>query len=352
MLISKRKRCLPVEQYQITEQADLLNEEGTLKQAGWAKDLLLRYDRRKIKAPKFRIKEWDYYYILNESYGAAFTIADNGYLGFVSVTLFDFKEPKETTKTTMTLFPLGSFNMPSTSKEGDVVFQNKDISLKFLRRQEQRIISVDIPSFTRGNSLSGNIILHQPPSLESMAIATPFPESKHAFYYNQKINCLPAEGELSVGEQKFSFQPKNSFGVLDWGRGVWTYSNTWYWGSASGIVENESFGFNIGYGFGDTSRATENMLFYKGKAHKLEEVEFHIPPDNYLKPWTFTSSDSRFEMTFQPIIDRYSNTNLLILQSNQHQVFGHFSGKATLDNGQEIRVRNLLGFAEKVYNRW
>jgi len=38
--------------------------------------------------------------------------------------------------------------------------------------------------------------------------------------------------------------------------------------------------------------------------------------------------------------------------TNQHQVFGHFSGKAILDNGQEIRVQNLLGFAEKVYNRW
>jgi hypothetical protein len=149
-----------VKQYQITKSADLLNEEGRLKQTGWAKDLLLRYDHRKIKASRFRIKEWDYYCILNESYGAAFTIADNGYLGFVSVTLFDFKEPKEITKTTMTLFPLGSFNMPSTSQEGDVVFQNKTISLKFLRRKEQRIISVDIPSFTKGNSLSGSITLH------------------------------------------------------------------------------------------------------------------------------------------------------------------------------------------------
>jgi hypothetical protein len=57
-------------------------------------------------------------------------------------------------------------------------------------------------------------------------------------------------------------------------------------------------------------------------------------------------------MTFQPLIDRHSNTNPLILQSNQHQVFGHFSGKVILDNGQEIRVRDLLGFAEKAYNRW
>ena len=37
-----------MEQYQITEPVDLLNEEGTLRQAGWAKDLLLRYDRQKI----------------------------------------------------------------------------------------------------------------------------------------------------------------------------------------------------------------------------------------------------------------------------------------------------------------
>jgi len=112
-----------------------LDEEGTLKQAGWAKDLLLRYDRRQIKAPRFRIKEWDYYCILRGSYGAAFTIADNGYLGFVSVTLFDFKEPKKTTKTTMTLFSLGSFNMPSTSQEGDVVLWGHLICLPLPRKE-------------------------------------------------------------------------------------------------------------------------------------------------------------------------------------------------------------------------
>ncbi len=46
---------------------------------------------------------------------------------------------------------------------------------------------------------------------------------------------------------------------------------------ASGLVDGVPFGWNIGYGFGDTSAATENMLFYNGKAHKLHSVQFHIP---------------------------------------------------------------------------
>ena len=50
------------------------------------------------------------------------------------------------------------------------------------------------------------------------------------------------------------------------------------------MVGGVQFGFNNGYGFGDTSRATENMLFYDRTAHKLDQVQFHIPPDDYLKP--------------------------------------------------------------------
>jgi len=40
------------------------------------------------------------------------------------------------------------------------------------------------------------------------------------------------------------------------------------------------------------------------------------------------------------------------LESNQHQVFGHFTGYAILDDGAKLVVKNLLGFAEKVMNRW
>jgi hypothetical protein len=56
-------------------------------------------------------------------------------------------------------------------------------------------------------------------------------------------------------------------------------------------------------------------------------------------------------LVFHPIIDRYSNTNALIIQSNQHQVFGYFSGTIKVE-GQTILLDHLLGFAEMVKNRW
>ena len=86
--------------------------------------------------------------------------------------------------------------------------------------------------------------------------------------------------------------------MLDWGRGVWTCRGTWYWGSASGMVDGVPFGFNIGYGFGDTSAATENALFYGGKLHKLSQVTFHIPRKNgrehYLAPGPSTATTGAF----------------------------------------------------------
>ena len=98
------------------------------------------------------------------------------------------------------------------------------------------------------------------------------------------------------------------------------------------------------------------MLFYDGKIHKLDRVTFHIPEkdgkDDFLSSWTFTSSDGRFEMRFTPVMDRSAKIDLKLICSDQHQVFGRFSGTAVLDDGRKIEIGNLMGFAEKVRNKW
>jgi hypothetical protein len=71
-----------------------------------------------------------------------------------------------------------------------------------------------------------------------------------------------------------------------------------------------------------------------------------------MKPWRFSSSDGRLEMDFKPLVDRQSSTTLGPIRSQQHQVFGEFSGSARLDDGQELKLERFLGFAEDVYNRW
>ena len=208
--------------------------------------------------------------------------------------------------------------------------------------------------FRDGQALDAQILLTQEPE-ESIVMCTPF-EKPGQFYFNQKINCMRAQGKVTLGDREYVFDPEDSFAVLDWGRGVWTCRGTWYWGSASGMVDGVPFGFNIGYGFGDTSAATENALFYGGKLHKLSQVTFHIPRKNgrehYLAPWTFDSDDRRFRMKFRPILDRAACPSAGVVRSGQHQVFGSFTGTAVLDDGTAVRLKELLGCAEKVDDRW
>ena len=50
--------------HEVTEPRELLNEAGNLAEPGWSRRLVQRYDRSMIRAPRWRIKEWDYYLIM------------------------------------------------------------------------------------------------------------------------------------------------------------------------------------------------------------------------------------------------------------------------------------------------
>lgn len=342
-------------QHEITEAIPLLDSKGNLTRPGYAKKLLPVYDRSKVKGGATRLKEWDYYLVMCDQFALALTVADNSYMGLDSVSFLNFQDgPWEITKSPMRAFPMGRTGLPVTSAAGTTASAGKGHALCFNVADGKRALMAHMDRFRGEEALDATVVLTEEPE-ESMVICTPFDKPGH-FYFNQKILCMRARGTVTIGNEKYEFSPERSFGLLDWGRGVWTYSNTWYWGAASGLADGVPFGFNLGYGFGDTSAATENMLFYDGKAHKLSQVTFHIPmkdgKEDYLKPWTFTSDDGRFEMDFVPVLDRAACTDVKLIKSDQHQVFGRFTGKAVLDDGRVIEVKDLMGFAEKVVNKW
>ncbi len=338
-------------QNQITEKQKLLNEKGLLANPGYAIRSVFDYSRKEIAASKWRIKEWDYYATLNKDFGVSFTIADLGYSYLISAVFFDFVNKSYTKKNKIGWFSFGKLNLPSSSTTGNVSFHGNGFDFDFIREDNQRKLICKIIDYLPGVNLESELVI-QSPDEDSIIMATPWKENQKAFYYNQKINCMPTSGYVTIGDNKYSFDPLSTFTVLDWGRGVWTYKNTWYWGSASGIVNGKRFGFNIGYGFGDTTKATENILFYDGHAHKLDQVIFHIDENNFLNPWKFTSNDQRFELTLEPLIDREDNTNFLIIKNLGHQVFGNYHGHVILDDGTKLEIRNLLGFAEKITNHY
>jgi len=349
-------------QHEITSPQKLLNAHGEIAEPGYAKRLLWQYDRADIAVHPMRIKEWDCYCVGNQDYGMVLIISDAGFVGNINFSLIDYHANTTLQKAVVTPFPLGRWGMPTSSEEGHIERRVGNVKLGFYlgrdneRGGHKRVIRGIVPKFgPEKKELRVDLTLTDIPG-ESMVIATPLGKPGH-FYYNQKINCMRVSGTATLGDQVWEFKPEDSFATLDWGRGVWTYDNTWFWSSLNtALPDGSAFGWNLGYGFGDTSAASENMLFHHGRAHKLDTVTFHLPQkdgrDDFMSPWKFTSNDGRLEMDFEPVYDNVNVIDLGLICMSGHQVFGKFTGRAILDDGTAIDLDAQMGFVEKYHNKW
>ncbi len=342
-------------QRELTQPSPLLDEQGGLVQVGWARQPLLDCNLEAARFyrlhafQRFRVKRWDYYGVTTSTRYYAFTLADLGYAGQVFAYVVDL-ESGRCHEQTLTLPLARGIVLPRNSTAGTSTFEDRRARLAFQVVPEGRRISVAWPEFGR-DSLAGEILLHLPPEHESMTIVIPIRGNR--FYYNRKVNCMPAEGWVIYGGERRILRPDKCLGNLDWGRGVWEYRSFWVWASASGFLANgRRVGLNLGCGFGDTSAATENALILEGRIHKLGRVDLTYDPRNYKQPWQMVSPDGRVDLTFTPSLERVARTNLLLVASEVHQVFGYYNGTVRTDDGEVVHLEGLVGCAEEHHARW
>ena len=338
-------------QNEITESTDLFNDDGSLFQRGWAKKPILKYNKDKIGKGWSRIKEWDHFSVLNKDFGFQLTIGDIGYLTQMSYVWLDFKEKKRDGKSLMKFFTKSKLLPLNSLEDSEIEFPTKKFKAAISREKNTRVLTIDDPTF-QDKGLKGKIVLQDNPKADNTVVVTGYKEDPRLFYYNHKINYMPAKGSLTIGDKSYSFEPGTSYALMDWGRGIWPYKTHWLWGSACGLVDGVPVAFNIGYGFGDLSTHTENIIFYDGKAHKFDEVEFHHEDRDPAKPWKFTSNDNRFNMTLDPIIPHRDKLNFGLIYLNSSLLHGLYSGEVVLDNGEKLKIENMLGHAEDIYWRW
>lgn len=65
-----------------------------------------------------------------------------------------------------------------------------------------------------------------------------------------------------------------------------------------------------------------------------------------MQNWRLRSknNENEIDILFQPMIDRHAHFNYLIIGSNQHQVFGLFSGQLRIGD-ENFSFETLMGFA-------
>jgi hypothetical protein len=342
-------------QKELNRPSMLLDAQGDLVQVGWARQPLLDCNLENARfyrlrpLQRFRVKRWDYYGITTPTCYFSATLADLGYAGQAFVYLIDL-ETGDYHEETLTI-PLGrGIQLPRNSTEGESRFDNGRHRLSFRVEPTGRRLSIEWPTF-KGQKLSAELALRSAPEHESMAIVIPIPGRR--FYYNRKVNCIPAEGRILLGEREIDVNPAESLGNLDWGRGVWEYNSFWVWASASGFLpDGRTVGLNLGFGFGDTSAATENALILDGRVHKLARVDTTYDNQDFRRPWRMVSPDGRMDLEFVPFVERVATTNLLVITSEVHQLFGRYHGTVRADDGEMVQLDGLVGFAEEHHARW
>ncbi len=340
---------------EIVSRGPLLDDNGRLVQTGWARFPYLDCNLENAgRLPlglfqRLRLKRWDYYAVATPDLFFSVTLAHLGYVGTVFAYIVDFGRDALHEETLV--IPLGrGIALARNADSGSSNFDNGRVRVAFEAGDDERRLRLSWPGFDRPRGLEADIVLRCGPGHESVVTATPMGGCR--FFYTRKMNCMPAEGRITWGDRRVELTPTDSLGTLDWGRGIWPYSTSWLWASASAFPEDgRTLGLNMGSGFGDSS-APDNAFILDGRVHKIDQVAFAYDPEQLMKPWRMTSPDGRVGLDFQPFKERVARTNLLAVTSEVHQIFGRYNGTLATGEGEHVLVHDVVGFVEEHHARW
>ncbi|MFC7407177.1 DUF2804 domain-containing protein [Georgenia alba] len=346
---------------EITEPVDLCLPSGVLNPAavGWTRRPLHRANLRVSgglavgdaigrAAMWSRTKRWEYWCVITPTHVLATTVSSLNYAGVHAVWLLD-RGSGEQVEAAVTAPLGGDVTMPTTVGGGPV-----------RARSGRLAIAVD-PAPGEGPRPGArlravsprvrcDLRIEVPPGHESLGVVVPW--SDRQFQYTVKDVALPVSGTIWVDGREVPVEERApSWAVMDVGRGRWPYSVVWNWGTGSGVVGGVVTGLQLGGKWTDGTGSTENALLLDGRVHHLgEDLSWAYDPGDHMAPWFVTGS--RVDVRLEPFAERTSATRLGIISSEQHQVFGTWSGWVQDDGGARRSVDGLVGFAEDVANRW
>ena len=337
-------------QVEITEPTPVLNGDGTLNAWGWARRAIMEYERDHVRDDlRHRLKEWDFYSFVTPEYTISVTVADIYFASFASVEVVDHQLDEPLMNISLELRGEDEYFLPetpyaSTYWDGD----GGTVSIEW--DQEERRIEFDFDASSLGPAAVGSVVLGHGPDDESLAAAVPFAEPG-SFFYENKVFGMPITGEILVGEQSYSFDADDAYGVLDWGRGVWPEAFDWGWAVAFGTSDGRQIGLNLGWGEGDEEQATPNAMLVDGRLHKLGMMEWSWAANDE-ETWRFRDEEGRYDLKLVPVYYQLGELDLGLYSTHLDKVYGHFSGHITIADGTVIDLEDLFGFAEVANQQW
>ena len=335
---------------ELTKPVRLSLNDGTLnpESAGWARHPIVTSN---LSGASMRKKKWNYWCITSDDILFSATISHIDYAASLFVYLYDRHTGEFVEKTVTVPFGIG-VRMPEEVR-APLFVDRSGFAIRFLEKPDATELFVTIRDFG-GKPLDAYVEIARPEGYESLNVVIPWSESQ--YQYTAKQPALPAFGTVEWGGYRHHLDSRNqSFACLDFGRGKWPYRSSWNWGSASGRdKDGHAIGLNLGGKWTDGTGQNENGIVVDGVLYKIhEDLDWDYDPSDLMRPWTIRDkANERVALTFYPSFERLAETNLGVIQSKVHQMFGHYEGTVVTDGAGTLQISDLFGWAEDHHAKW
>ena len=321
---------------------------------GWSRTPL---HRANLRGGWGRTKRWDYWAVLAGDLLVSATYADVDYLGIAAVWWCDLASGTTGGRDVIVPFARG-LELPEVPATRPLHYAGKSLDLDLIDDPDGTTRIAARWRERDGREASLDAAIAMPEGHESLNVVIPWTERR--FQFTSKHQARPAAGTLRVGDRRYEFGDvagsgaEPAWGVLDVGRGRWPYRTRWNWaGGAGSSVDGRTVGLQLGGKWTDGTGFTENGMIVEGRLHKLgAELRWDYSWDEPLRPWRVTAPGGELDLTLTPRFGKHSRTAAVVLATEVHQVFGSWSGRFRTDDGGEVVLDGLQGFAEESRSRW
>ncbi|MFT4572559.1 MAG: hypothetical protein ACI91F_003463, partial [Candidatus Binatia bacterium] len=315
-------------------------------------DLRSPFGRRRGRlARHFGFNRFQFLGALSEKLVFGCAIADTRLIGTIFVYLYDPKSGIYEEKTFRRVLAAG-IHFDTSPESGRTSFHTlASKASNFAEMQSHLAPPRRDLRVALANGISIDACFHEDePAIEPMRIATRSGAS--GWVYARKTAGQKVSGHVRWRDRDYDLEALDVRGHNDWSAGYMSRRTFWNWSCLAGRDEEERVvGLNVACGVNETS-FTENCFWLDGRLHKVDSVHFAYDRHDVMRPWRVTSYDGRVALDFTPLGRHRECLNAGIVGTNFNQLFGRYSGELKTKQGERVRIRQLLGYAESHYAKW
>jgi len=218
--------------------------------------------------------------------------------------------------------------------------------------RRRHLIDIDIKGCRRKPAVKGHLELVED-NRRIPPLVVCLPVVGDSCMYTHKAP-LPVEGFLTVGDQRFDFDPARDLANLDEQKARYPYFTRWQWGT---FTAYDKLGRLVSVNLADQmydhqDYYNENCLWVDDKLLFYGGVTFDRDQDDPLKPCRITDASGDIDLLFTPQAAKHERHNLLVAGVNYFQACGVYTGSIALDDGSRLTVDKFFGVAERMKVRF